>query len=292
MTIKTLNIIGCGRAARTLARLWSDTGCVRVQQVLTRSEESAGAACAFIRAGQPVALLEAMQPAQLWLLGVPDGEIVPAATMLAESALPRDGDGVFHLSGFTASTALAGLQARGMRVASAHPVLSFADPAVAMTQFVGARVGLEGDTALCETLRGLFESVGGACFGIDADRKPLYHAGSVFASNFLVVLMDVALRAYREAGLDDDSARALLAPLARNALENVIANGPEASLTGPAARGDHAVVRAQHAAVKDWDGAAGEAYGVLTTLAFSLARRASGPEDENDVTVTTPPADE
>ncbi|MDX9701135.1 MAG: hypothetical protein RBT55_16300, partial [Rhodocyclaceae bacterium] len=47
-----LNIIGCGRAARTLARLWLQAGAVRVGGVLNRSADSARAACDFIGAGR------------------------------------------------------------------------------------------------------------------------------------------------------------------------------------------------------------------------------------------------
>lgn len=266
----TLNIIGCGRAARTLARLWQQQGALAIGAVLTTSHAGALDACRFIGAGQAVADLAEMGPADLWLLGVPDREIAGVAGQLAECGVIRTGDGVFHLSGFCSSVLLEPLGALGAGVASVHPVLSFAEPERAVSQFAGTLCGVEGSTDLCARLTPLFEGIGGTCFPLDAAHKPLYHAGSVFASNFLVVIMDVARKAYLAAGVAPDMADRLLAPLASAALANVIERGARVSLTGPAARGDHAVVSQQQRAVAQWSGEAGDAYAALTTLAYRL----------------------
>ncbi len=269
--MKTLNIVGGGKAARTLARLWSAAGVVAVGEVLARSHASAADACRFIGHGTPVPAMAAMQPAELWLLGVPDREIAPTARQLAESGCVRAGDGVFHLSGFTPSSILAPLERHGALCASLHPVFSFADPAIAVLRFAGALCGVEGDPALCIELETLLAAVGAESFPVDPRCKPLYHAGSVFAANFLVVIEDVARRAYLDAGVPAAVADRLMAPLARNALDNVLARGAVAALTGPAARGDRDVVAAQHAAVAQWDEEAAKAYAALTALAYRIA---------------------
>lgn len=271
----TLNIIGCGRAARTLARLWREHGALAIGSVLSGSHASALDACRFIGGGQAVAELGQMGPAELCLLGVPDREIEGVAGRLAASGVIRPGDGVFHLSGFGSSALLEPLRAKGANVASVHPVLSFSEPERAVGQFRGTLCGVEGGKALCERLTPLFEAIGGTCFPLDAAHKPLYHAGSVFASNFLVVIMDVARKAYLAAGVAPDVADRLLAPLARGALANVIERGAMMSLTGPASRGDHAVVSRQQQVVAQWQGEAGEAYAALTALAYRLAAERS-----------------
>lgn len=267
----TLNIVGCGRAARTLARLWQQGGALRIGDVCNTTPESAAAACAFIAAGRPVAGLAAMQAADLWMLGVPDQALPAIAAELTGTPLLRPGDGVFHLSGFTASTALAPLAACGARVASLHPVVSFADPARTAAAFSGSLCGLEGETTLCAQLSALVRAIGGRVFPLDATLKPLYHAASVFASNFQVVIQDLALKAYLQAGVPADVAAEVHAMLARGSLDNVLALGGAAALTGPAARGDRDVVASQHEVVRGWDAAAGEAYAALSALAFRLA---------------------
>ena len=269
-TVPTLNIIGCGRAAKTLGRLWAQTEAFEVQDVLTSAPASAAEAVGFVGAGSPVDALARMRHADVWMLGVPDTVIAETGEALAATGLLRAADAVFHLSGFTASSVLEPVRQVGAHVASAHPVLSFADPQRAQAQFSGTLIGLEGDAQLCATLEVAFELIGGRCFALSANTKPLYHAGSVFASNFLVVVMDVARRLYAESGVAPEVAERLLAPLATKALDNVLANG-RAALTGPAARGDHAVVQAQGQAVAGWDDDAGEAYAALSRLAVRIA---------------------
>ncbi len=268
----TLNLIGCGRAASTLARLWNDAECIKIQDVLTRSLDSATARCRFIGEGRPVESLYDMQPANYWLIGTPDSSLAAVTARLVTSPVLRPGDGVFHLSGFTPSAAFIVLAAGGIRTASAHPVLSFADPASAAEQFPGTPCGIEGETSLCAELEACFKAIGGECFSIAPEQKPLYHAGTVFASNFLVVIMDIAQRACIHAGVPKEVAGRLLAHLAHNALDNVLANGGSASITGPAARGDSETVAAQQAAVEKWQPAAGQAYATLSKLAAQLAQ--------------------
>ena len=59
--------------------------------------------------------------------------------------------------------------------------------------------------------------------------------------------------------------------LLRNAVANITALGPQAALTGPAARGDTAAIARQGAAVNDWDAQTGAAYNALSALALRLA---------------------
>jgi predicted short-subunit dehydrogenase-like oxidoreductase (DUF2520 family) len=266
-----LNIIGCGRAARTLARLWAGNGRCAIGDVLTRSPASAQEAVDFIGQGCAVAGFGDMRPAALWMLGVPDRDIAAAAVALAVSGRVRPGDGVFHLSGFTPSAVLGPLQDVGARIGSVHPVMSFADPALAAGRFDGTPCGIEGEVTLSAELAALFAAIGAECFAMDGSKKPLYHAGSVFASNFLVVILDVARKAYVDSGVPPDIADRMLAAIAGGALENVVALGARDALTGPAARGDREVVALQHAAVAEWDAGSGQAYAALTELAFRLA---------------------
>src|SRR5207248_328518 len=71
----------------------------------------------------------------------------------------------------------------------------------------------------------------------------MYHAGAVFASNYLVVVEAVAQRLLRHAGLTDAEAWQALRPLVEGTLENLARLGPLGALTGPVARGDEATVR-------------------------------------------------
>jgi predicted short-subunit dehydrogenase-like oxidoreductase (DUF2520 family) len=270
--IPPLNLVGAGHVGRTLGRLFAARGVFDVQDVVTRSDASAQAAVAFIGAGRALADIAAARPAVVWMLAVADDAIGPVAQQLAGAA-PLTGAVVFHCSGAKASNELAALRRAGAVVASVHPVRSFADPDSVAAAFDGTFCGVEGDDAALATLLPAFEAIGACPVRIDAAAKTVYHAAAVFASNYLVAVMDAALRAYQAAGIPADVARALARPLATETLANVLRLGPEAALSGPIARGDAATVARQHDAVAAWDGPTGALYDVLATATWDLARR-------------------
>jgi len=61
--------------------------------------------------------------------------------------------------------------------------------------------------------------------------------------------------------------------LLNHAVTNIVQLDPQGALTGPAARGDTALVSAQAHAVATWDDQAGAAYRALSQLAAQLAQR-------------------
>jgi len=89
----------------------------------------------------------------------------------------------------------------------------------------------------------------------------------VFASNFLPVLQDLAQQLWRDSGVPADMAARLNTTLLRNVVNNILTLGPAAALTGPAARGDSALVQRQGEAVAQWNATAGQAYQALSQLA-------------------------
>lgn len=270
-----LNIVGAGHVGRALGRLFHAHGVFAVQDVLTRSDASAQAAVAFIGAGRALADMAAMRPAAVWMLAVSDDRIGELAHQLAASCTLRDAV-VFHCSGAKASAELAPMRAAGASVASVHPVRSFADPQQVAAAFAGTFCGVEGDAGALALLNPAFEAIGARMVAIDAAAKTVYHAASVFASNYLTTVLDAALRAYQAAGIPFDVARELARPLANETLANVFRLGPEAALSGPIARGDTATVARQQAAVTDWNPATGALYEALATATWDLARRKHG----------------
>lgn len=272
----TLNIVGAGHVGRALGRLFYTRGVFAVQDVKTRGSDSARDAVAFIGAGTPVDGHGVMRPADVWMLAVADDAIAAVAAALAQS-VPMAGAVVFHCSGAKASTELDALRRAGALVASVHPVRSFADPIAVAAAFDGTFCGVEGDAAALAVLLPAFEAIGARPVQIDPAAKTVYHAAAVFASNYLVTVMDAALRAYQAAGIPADVARELARPLASETLSNVLRLGPEAALSGPIARGDAATVARQHAAVAAWDGPTGALYDALATATWDLARRKHGP---------------
>jgi len=270
--LKTINLIGGGRVGQTLGRLLAQCGQAQVQDVLTRSAASAHDAVAFIGTGRAVLNMVDMRPADLWLLAVPDDQIsqVAAGLALLDSLPPAL---AFHASGALAANELKPLQAIGWQVASAHCLLSFASPQLALKQFAGTPCALEGDAQALAELRPLLTRLGAQCFDVRSEDKLLYHAGAVFATNFLPVLQDLAEQLWQHIGMPPQLVQQLRASLLQNAVNNIVKLGPQDALTGPASRGDTALLANQGQAVQDWDASAGLAYKALSALARQLAQR-------------------
>ena len=251
--MKTLSIIGCGSAARTLARLWQDAGIFRIGGILNNTPESAREAVSFIGAGRAAADIGELPASDLYLIGCPDDKIRECCRLLAKSTLSCDGAAVFHLSGSLASGELDPAREQGASVASIHPVMSFADPAKAIDDFDGSWCGVEGDDSALSLLEPAFESIGARCFRIEASGKSLYHAASVMACNYLVTLEDLSLKTFEAAGIGRETALQVLAPILRGTVENILALGTTDALTGPIARGDVSVIERHIRHLEQWN---------------------------------------
>jgi predicted short-subunit dehydrogenase-like oxidoreductase (DUF2520 family) len=269
----SLSIIGSGHLAKTLGRLWQQQGAIVLHDVLGRSPGNAEAACRFIGGGRPVPDYDALTPANIYLIATQDQQIAPCCERLAASGRIGPGAVVFHCSGALPSSVLAPAAAVGAAIASVHPVCSFAVPEQAALSFAGTWCGVEGDTAALTVLRPLFTGIGAKLVDIDPAAKTVYHAAAVFACNYVVTLLDVAVQAYGHAGIPESVAMQMMAPLVQKTVDQALAAGPAAALSGPIARGDMGTVEKQQAAVTAWDAGKGALYALLAQETMALARR-------------------
>jgi predicted short-subunit dehydrogenase-like oxidoreductase (DUF2520 family) len=252
-------IIGAGKTGRTLGRLARKAG-HSIGPVVCRTRAHAEEAVRFIGAGRP---LTEPEGAELTLLGVPDRDIsgVSRAAHLPAGAV------MAHLCASWGADLL-----RPYRPAGAlHPLRSFADPSRAADLFPGTACAIDGDEPAVEVLERFTRSIGGAPIRVRTDRKELYHAGAVFASNYLVAALEAALRLLGLSGVSRGEALPALLSLAEGALENVRAVGLPAALTGPVERGDGETVARHRAALAIHAPELSGAYAALGRVAIELA---------------------
>ena len=240
-----LNLIGAGRVGQTLAHLWVKQGRVRVAGVVNQHRETTLAALEFIGDGQCVASVMALPAVALTLITTPDDAIASVASSLALNPWLLPGSVVAHCSGALSSDSLDALRARGCALASVHPLRSFAHPSDSINQFSSTHCVIEGDDAALSLLTPLFESIGAVLSRIDKARKAFYHAGAVFASNYMLTLVEQARYCLAAAGIEDARATAMIVQLMQNTLSNVSASASiSEALTGPLQRGDIQTIEA------------------------------------------------
>jgi predicted short-subunit dehydrogenase-like oxidoreductase (DUF2520 family) len=231
MSSPTIAVVGAGRTGRTLGLLARRAG-YPIGPVVCRSRERAEEAVRFIGGGEAAT---SPRGAALTLICVPDGEIARVAAALE---VPP-GAAVAHVCAAYGADLL-----RPHRPAGAlHPLRSFADPALAAERFAGTYCAVDGDAEATALLDALVLAIGGRPLRVRSEAKALYHAGAVFASNYVVAALEAAARCLGAAGVDRREAVEAAASLAGGTVENVKAVGLPAALTGPVERGDEATVR-------------------------------------------------
>jgi predicted short-subunit dehydrogenase-like oxidoreductase (DUF2520 family) len=260
-------IVGAGRTGRALGRLIRRAGWT-LGAVSCRSLARAREAVRFIGAGRPV---ERPEAGGLTLVCVPDAAIAGVARALQ---VPRGGV-LAHVCASRGAELL-----RPHRPAGAlHPLRSFADPARAAAGFAGTACAIDGDPAALRLLEKLVRSIGGLPLRVKPGRKALYHAGAVFASNYVVAVVNAGLRLLVRAGVAREPALRALLPLLRSAAENLEAAGPEGALTGPLERGDAETVRRHAEAIRRAEPGLSRLYAALgeETLRVAQAKGPAGP---------------
>jgi len=176
-------------------------------------------------------------------LTVPDAVLAEMAHALAGQGDAPDGCAAFHCSGTLSGDVLAPLHARGYHVGTLHPLQALAHPLTGADRLFGSWFAVSGEPEAEAVARRLVTQLEGSPLTIPVARRPLYHAATVVASNYLPVLLALAARLLTLAGAREEEAVSALLPLMRGTLENVAELGLANALTGPIARGDLETVR-------------------------------------------------
>lgn len=268
-----LSMIGSGHVAKALGRIWHEGRHVLLLDVLSRSAGNAQAACAFIGAGRALQDYAALEQADIYLIATPDDQIAGCCEQLAASGRILPGTVVFHCSGALPAAVLQAAAACGALLASVHPIRSFALPEQVAASFAGTWCGMEGDAQALAIVAPLFAAIGAQSIAIDPGAKTVYHAAAVFASNYLVTVIDASLQAYGRAGVPREVAMKLMEPLVRKTVDQVFEAGTAAALSGPIARGDMATVERQSQALNAWNTDHGALYDCLASATVKLAGR-------------------
>ena len=263
-------VVGAGRVGTAIAVLLRRAGHT-VTAVSGRRATPARAARHL--PGVPVlAPSDAAGRGDLVLLAVPDDALSTMAVELAEASALRPGAWAVHVSGAVGLEVLAPLVAAGARRLAVHPLQTVPDVEGAIDRIPGSAVAVTADdgegAALGERLA---RDIGGHPFRLADERRPLYHAGAVFASNYVVTAAGIAEELFREAGVPDPAAA--LVPLVRASLDNVARLGPAGALTGPAVRGDAGTVARNLEALRDAAPHAVRGYVELCRLALEIGER-------------------
>lgn len=212
-----ITVVGPGRLGRSLALLWRRAG----HRIATVGRDTD------------------IPPGDALVLTVPDNQI-----SLVAARLPPTGVAL-HCSGATDLVVFGDRQNRG----SLHPVMTFPGPEVALPDLRGVPAAVDGDAGGLSMATRLARDLGLDPVRVPGDRR-LYHGAAALAGNGATTLLAHARAVLIAAGVPSEQARSMLVPLVLDSIRNA-AIDPVATLTGPAARGDHAVLDGHREAMTD-----------------------------------------
>ena len=222
-----LAIVGAGRVGTSLAVLWQRGG-HRIVGVAGGSATPERAA-RFLPGVPVVDAVGAAAGAEVVVIATPDAAIATVCEEMAKAGALGSARAVVHASGATGLDVLEAAASVGATTLSVHPLQTCPTVEAAVEAIPGASFAV---TALGEEGYALGERLardaGGQPFRLADERKPLYHAAAVFASNYLVTDTALAELAARPACPIQIAA---LTPLQDATLANVERVGPAEALT-------------------------------------------------------------
>lgn len=267
-----ISIIGAGRLGTSLGYALSKKG-YRVKALSCKSLPSAKESRKIIGEGMPLTdNSEAARRGELVILCVPDEVIKKVSKELAASSIKWSEKFVFHCSGLHTSEILKPLKRKGTMTASFHPVQSFSQKRPGRKQFKGIYFGLEGCSEALSLGKKVVRHLGGHFIILQPEDKPLYHTACSIASNFFVVLLDMAISLLEGIGFKNEEASQILLPLVKGTLHNVKKFNIGPSLTGPVIRGDRKSIEKHLDSLRNLPFYQ-EVYSKLASQALEIAKR-------------------
>lgn len=238
-----VSIIGTGSVGSTLGLLLFEKG-FTIVSLVNRTAKRARALARKVQCMRVSTSVADVAPdTELLIFAVPDDALPNIVVQTAQQARLTK-PLVVHTSGVHSTDVLRPFARKGGLVGSLHPIQSFPlsrSPKELLKAVEGIHFGIEGEGKGLNHVQHLVHALGGKSVCVPKGMKPLYHAMCVFASNYVVTV----LNAVSETALPLELGRIwkeIVLPLCTTTVENAMKSSPALALTGPIVRNDfHAV---------------------------------------------------
>lgn len=225
-------VIGAGNVAWHLAPALEQAG-HQVEAVYSRSPEKAAQLAARLQQATPLTSLDfSSSLADIFLLALADRAL---PEVLEEAQFPQ-GSLIAHTSGSHPLSVLEGV-GPSLKTGVLYPLQTFSK--ARPVNFATVPFCVEGlDAESRRMLLALAKSLSQLVYEVGTEERKRLHIAAVFACNFTNHLVGIGFDLLDQAGLPGH----LLHPLIRETVEKALLHSPFAVQTGPAVRGDRAIV--------------------------------------------------
>lgn len=270
-------IVGAGKVGSVLGRILVERG-ENIVAVVSRTEKSAGEGGRFLKCRNIGTSLDIIPPATdlIYLTTPHDAVELVAANLAHRTGLNFRDIAVCHASGMLTAGVLKAVKAKGARVFSFHPLQTFPRdfaPKDIVPAARGIYYAVDGTPAALRIAGEFADRLGGSVISVPPDRRVLYHAACVLASNHLTTMMSLLAGMYQRMGKNRQDFFSVFKPIIMATLANIERTSPEDALSGPIARGGIETVDAHFKAIRKHAPELLPYFGAMTLETVTLARR-------------------
>lgn len=258
--IMKIGFIGAGKVGSAFGHYLKDRG-LEVIGYYSKSKESAINAAKFTGTNY-FELKELVNNCEYIFITTPDDYISEVWSKLKSFNLQDKK--IFHMSGSISSSIFDDIDNFKAYGYSLHPLFPFSDK----NSYIGldkAVFTIEGKNLAI--IKGLLTVSKINYFKITPEQKVKYHAGAVFASNYIVALVKIAKVLFLECGIPEEEALNAIYPMAIGTINSILEKGIEKALTGPIVRGDIGTVMKHQEALTEFK----NVYEVLGKVVLGIA---------------------
>ncbi len=232
-------LIGAGNVACTLGPELQAIESYEVVQVWSRTEDSAHHLASVLNCDHTTDLNQVRRNADIYIYSVKDSVLTDVLSTLTFHTSPLTSHHILHLH--TAGSA--GLDVFGddkPHCGVIYPFQTFSRSR--RISMAGIPIFIESKlTEDLEQIRNFARQISGSVYDFASDNRQWLHLAGVFANNFTNVMYGIAAEKVKQAGLLPD----VLQPLMQETINKLLCMSAREAQTGPAVRGDKAVMQHQ-----------------------------------------------
>lgn len=249
-----IGFIGAGKVGRALGLYFKNHG-LTVSGYYSRTIKSAQEAATLTGTREFPTIKDLAESSNIIFLSVPDDVLVEMDGQI--SALINNHHVStekiwLHVSGAHPSDCLGKIKAVGCAVGSMHPLQSFGDTDLSALRLDRTWFTVEGMEKAVSVIKEILGQTEARYTLIEAEKKPLYHAGACVVSNFLVTLLESGIQLFEASGMEREDILHAIWPLIDATQSNIRENGTTQALTGPIVRSDFGTVSVHLQALKSF----------------------------------------
>ncbi|MCI8993446.1 MAG: DUF2520 domain-containing protein [Eubacterium sp.] len=248
-----IGFIGAGKVGCSLGKYFVQHG-KEVGGYFSKNLQNAVWAKEFTKTKHYQSLEDVIADNEVVFLTVPDREIANVWSQLKQ--FPLQQKIICHCSGSLSSAVFSDISRMEAYGYSVHPLFAVNSKENSYKELSQAIFTIDGSPDKAEFVMQMLTSCGNKVLQIPGEKKTLYHAAAVTASNLVNGLLYMAQEMLVDCGFHSQDALEALSPLIRGNVDKALSVGLCEALTGPVERNDTTTVGAHMEMLSDRNGMA------------------------------------